>query len=199
MSATEWEDLLKAGLTSVQPPVHKEGEKKAAVAIVLADATHEILFIKRPVRPADPWSGHVALPGGRHEPLDPHLEATARRETWEEVGLQLSTELCWGALAPILATARVTVVPMWVTAHVYRIRGSAPALQLKPEEAESARWIPLERLLDPQHQNQVEVRRDGLNLKFPSWVVDDYTIWGLTYLIVRTFLRPLLKDAQQAP
>jgi len=197
MSATEWEAQLKTGLSLGIPAPHKEGDRRAAVAIILADTSHEILFIKRPIHPADPWSGHVALPGGRHEPQDPHLEATARRETWEEVGLNLSTELCWGALSPILATARVTIHPMWVTAHVYRIRGGPPALQLKSDEAESARWIPVEQLLDPRHQNQIQVRRDGLNMKFPSWVVDDYTIWGLTYLIVRTFLRPLLTDTQR--
>jgi 8-oxo-dGTP pyrophosphatase MutT (NUDIX family) len=198
MSATEWEALLKTGLTLAKPTVQKEGDRHAAVAIILADASADILFIKRPIHPADPWSGHVALPGGRHEPLDPHLEATARRETWEEVGLQLSAELCWGALTPILATARVTIHPVWVTAHVYRIPDFAPALKLNAGEAVSARWIPLEQLLHPRHQSQVEVRRDGLNLKFPSWVVDDYTIWGLTYLIVRTFLGPLLKGTGRA-
>jgi len=196
MSATEREALLKTGLLPVAPTPEREGDRKAAVAIVLTDSSHEILFIKRPIHPADPWSGHVALPGGRHEPLDPHLEATARRETWEEVGLELSPESFWGALAPILATARVTIHPMWVTPHVYRIRGGVPALQLKPDEAASARWIPLTQLLDPRHQSQVQVRRDGLDLKFPSWEIDDYTIWGLTYLIMRTFLRPLIEHVR---
>ena len=63
--------------------------RRAAVALILrdpGDGTLEFLMIKRADYEGDPWSGHVALPGGRHEQGDPTLEATAIRETWEETG-----------------------------------------------------------------------------------------------------------------
>lgn len=52
----------------------------------------EVLFIKRASRAGDRWTGHVALPGGKRDPEDADDQATAIRETWEEIGLDLTAE-----------------------------------------------------------------------------------------------------------
>lgn len=54
----------------------------------------EVLFIKRASRVGDRWTGHVALPGGKRDTEDSDDIAAAVRETWEEIGLDLSTEEC---------------------------------------------------------------------------------------------------------
>src|SRR6476646_9126644 len=66
---------------------------RAAVAAIMRERNGraEILFIKRAERESDPWSGHMAFPGGRREPSDETLLHTARRETLEEVGLDLAS------------------------------------------------------------------------------------------------------------
>ncbi|HEY9478577.1 MAG TPA: hypothetical protein VIP79_00745, partial [Gemmatimonadaceae bacterium] len=49
----------------------EEGMRRAAVALILrvGEANEpELLMIKRAVYEGDPWSGHIALPGGRREP-----------------------------------------------------------------------------------------------------------------------------------
>lgn len=199
MSATDRERVLRAGLSPGKKSPSLESERHAAVAIILADATLEMLFIRRPTHPRDPWSGQVALPGGRHEATDAHLEATARRETAEEVGIVLAEEHWWGALSPVQANARLNISPVWVTPQVYRIPGPAPNFQLKRDEAEAARWISLEDLLDPAHETNVHVRRDGTSLRLPGWQIDDFTIWGLTYFMVRAFLRPVMETARHQP
>jgi hypothetical protein len=51
----------------------------------------EILFIKRATRVGDKWTGHVALPGGKRDPEDMDDQATAKREAFEEVGIDLSS------------------------------------------------------------------------------------------------------------
>jgi 8-oxo-dGTP pyrophosphatase MutT (NUDIX family) len=59
---------------------------RAAVALVLRDGAPgevELLFIRRAEHEKDPWSGHMGFPGGRAEPGDASLEATAVRETLE--------------------------------------------------------------------------------------------------------------------
>jgi hypothetical protein len=78
-------------------PVRGNPEEAALVAAVALifheprDGPVELLFIKRAHRDGDPWSGQMAFPGGRVEPDDPNLEATATRETtcWTS-GLSLS-------------------------------------------------------------------------------------------------------------
>ncbi len=51
----------------------------------------EILFIKRAERKGDRWTSHVALPGGRRDPKDEDDRAAAVRETFEEVGIELTS------------------------------------------------------------------------------------------------------------
>src|SRR5207253_2021742 len=70
-------------------------ERYAAVAAVFragADDQPELLMIKRAEHEGDPWSGHVALPGGRMDPRDRDLEQTAVRETWEETGIDIERD-----------------------------------------------------------------------------------------------------------
>src|SRR6185295_16981272 len=74
---------------------HKEGGTpvaRASVAMVLAESGGEVdlLLIHRATRDDDPWSGHMAFPGGRRHPDDTDVVHTAVRETLEEVGIDLS-------------------------------------------------------------------------------------------------------------
>src|SRR4051812_4516960 len=82
------------------PGKHVEPEagrayRYAAIALVLRPSERgepELLMIKRAEHAEDPWSGHVACPGGRMDPDDRDLEATAIRETWEETGIDLARD-----------------------------------------------------------------------------------------------------------
>ncbi len=66
------------------------GMLEAGVAIILnAREGVEALFIKRKVSPKDPWSGHIAFPGGRREPGDKDILETVYREVLEEVSIDL--------------------------------------------------------------------------------------------------------------
>ncbi|NJK89114.1 MAG: NUDIX domain-containing protein, partial [Myxococcales bacterium] len=56
--------------------------RQAAVALCLkAEPELSILFIRRAQSPTDPWSGHMAFPGGRVEPDDRGPLGAAMRET----------------------------------------------------------------------------------------------------------------------
>src|SRR4051812_3842337 len=72
-----------APLTQQPTPGSAPAIRRAAVAAILRDAAEgpEILFIRRAEHPQDPWSGHMAFPGGREEPGDADLLETAIRET----------------------------------------------------------------------------------------------------------------------
>ncbi|RHY81058.1 hypothetical protein DYB35_002889 [Aphanomyces astaci] len=70
----------------------------------------ELLFIRRAINPRDRWSGHIAFPGGRVEAGESALDA-ARRETMEEVGVDLTHAEVLGQLDDRLA-ARNGLVPI---------------------------------------------------------------------------------------
>ena len=84
---------LEASLKARAPREENDpAARPAAVAILLRlgpSREPEVFFIQRAEYEGDPWSGHIAFPGGRAEPDDESLMHTAMRETYEETGFDL--------------------------------------------------------------------------------------------------------------
>jgi 8-oxo-dGTP pyrophosphatase MutT (NUDIX family) len=172
-------------------PAAPEGPvREAAVALVLrraiADDALELLFIKRAEYEGDPWSGHVAFPGGRHERGDPSLEHTARRETLEELAVDLGAD---GRLLGVLDDLhpRTPVLPpILVRPYVYALQRE---VVLRPsDEVAVAFWVPVADLLRPGAKVSSTVRARGRELLVPSFLHGGHVIWGMTERIVKTFL-----------
>ncbi len=150
---------------------------RAAVAAVFRDGEHgsEMLFIERARREGDPWSGHMALPGGRVDPVDEHAMATAERETLEEVALDLAPAERLGKLADLHGGVR----PITVSAFGYWLPGPRPALQPNYEVADTL-WIPLSELADPRHAVAYNAPMRPRET-FPGIAIaGDRVIWGMT-------------------
>ncbi|MFC1500453.1 NUDIX hydrolase, partial [Candidatus Zixiibacteriota bacterium] len=85
-------DSIRSILSRYQPRrADPDGRIQAAVALVLVPAGEglEMLLIKRTERDDDPWSGQMAMPGGRRDAEDDDLCQTAIRETREETAVDL--------------------------------------------------------------------------------------------------------------
>ena len=97
--------------------------RQAAVAIIVREVNNqlEMLFIKRAEKEGDPWSGHMAFPGGHREPHDPGLKEAAERETFEEIGLDLSIGNYLGAIDHQSAHPRGRILNMLIAPHVFEI------------------------------------------------------------------------------
>ena len=184
------EDALRVLRSHVPDTVpSKKATRNAAVAMVLADRPERglsALFIKRAEHPDDPWSGQMALPGGRREPYDDSLHAAARRETLEEVGLDLSEEMMVGRLSDV-SGGRLSVHGLAVSPFVFHHPGP-PRLQPNYEVAATV-WVPLAYLGDTANIQPYVFHLDPEKREFPSWVYEGYTIWGLTYRIIGSYLR----------
>ncbi|WP_437475859.1 CoA pyrophosphatase [Sorangium sp. So ce1014] len=143
----------------------------------------ELLLIRRAEHPADPWSGHMALPGGRREPSDESLLATAIRETREEVGIDLTAHGTLLARLPdIPAVARGRRVGMIIAPFVFALR-STPDLALSNEVAE-ALWTPLGPLARGERASSYAYTHEGNVRQLPCLRVDERVVWGLTYLML---------------
>jgi 8-oxo-dGTP pyrophosphatase MutT (NUDIX family) len=164
--------------------------RRAAVALVLrvplGAAGPELLLVKRAEYPGDPWSGHVAFPGGRAEPGDASPWHTAARETCEETGLDLlAAGRLLGTLDELYPRAPV-LPPVVVRPHVAVLGGGGPFV-LSGELA-AAFWVPLAHFAAPGVSADRAVVARGATLTVPSFAVEAHTVWGMTERILRQFL-----------
>jgi len=160
----------------------------AAVALILHAAAAEgleALFIKRAERSGDPWSGQIALPGGRRESGDADLLATALRETREETGIDLAGVEQLGRLDDLYPRTP-TLPPVLVRPYVFAV-AARPALA--PDvEVQRAFWVPLLRLAEPGVRRAVTLTLRGVERTFPAYHLGDDVIWGMTERIITPFV-----------
>jgi ADP-ribose pyrophosphatase YjhB (NUDIX family) len=175
-------------LGAYEPRLVDHAHSRAAVAVLLRDRGErvDVLFIKRAEFEGDPWSGHMAFPGGRMEAHDPEASDAAIRETREEVGLSLSGAVNLGRLDDL--QGRGDASGLVVSAHVYQL-GEPEALRPNHEVAE-AFWFPLHELHSPDRQ--VEYEHPLVEQSYPGIVVGNperHVVWGLTYRFLEDFHR----------
>lgn len=186
--ATEREILRLEDLLGRRTPKEieaEEGVSRAAVAAVLRPSPTgraDILLIRRSEDPRDPWSGHMAFPGGRADPKDPDLLATARRETAEEVGLSLANADVdvLGRLDDVQAMARGQRAPLIITPYVFRLRQDQPLIA-NPAEVEEALWADLGPMWSGKAKTTKRYEFEGRNYELPGFRVGERVVWGLTF------------------
>ncbi|MBC7841051.1 MAG: CoA pyrophosphatase [Gemmatimonadaceae bacterium] len=169
-----------------------EGLRWAAVALVLRGATvadASLLFIRRAERIGDPWSGHVAFPGGRRDASDATLEETARRETSEELSLDLGTDARLIGVLDDLRPGSAALPSIAVRPYVYALTREVALVPNK--EVHSAFWLPLFELRDPARSAEHVFERAGARLRFPAYLWGEDVVWGMTERIVTQLLSVL--------
>ena len=199
--------LLEALASLPRDPVHpaqlSAGRRHAGVALVLREGSGapaggppgsdrtgdvlDLLLIKRATNPRDPWSGHMALPGGRLEPGDVDLRATAMRETHEETGLILAASATYLGHLPTLEPVSRQIPPVSVSPHVFLAPTGVRATPASHEVA-ATHWVPVESLLDPRSAGEVQIPLPTGPRSFPCYRVEGQVVWGLTYRILSDFL-----------
>ena len=126
-------------------------------------------------------SGEVSFPGGKSEPDDADLVATALREALEEV-----------ALDPDAAGLRVIGVlePFWIPVSDYTVTPVLAVAARRPElvaaTAEVARIMepPIARFLPDAPIEIVERTIGDWPLRYGSYDVDGLSVWGATARIL---------------
>ena len=195
-----WEQIEAVLLARASIPVTDAVSSRAAVALILRDGRSglELLFIRRAVHPKDPWSGQMGFPGGRWEPGDGDLKATAIRETAEEIAVDLGAAAAYlGPLDELRAMARMRPMDLAITPFVFRLR--APVEPVAGEEVDSVHWLPIDALLGPELRSTVEYTQQGEALQFPCLRFQELVIWGLTYRMFAGFQKLLVPPGGDTP
>ena len=126
-------------------------------------------------------AGEISFPGGRRDPEDVDLSATALREAEEEIGLARTEVRLLGELEP---------TPTWVTNYViHPFVGLIPAgrvWELSPQEVDAVLELPLRALRAGRTRTRME--RRGIEFETDAYVVDEHLIWGATARILENLL-----------
>jgi len=164
----------------------EEKDAKAAVALILkkSDKDLETFFVKRIENSKDPWSGQMALPGGKRAKEDQSLKQTVVREILEETKINLLQ--CCHFLGVMSAMSSVRVANLKVLPFIFVLEHE-PSIVLNSRELESYVWIPLRELI--RHRGFTKFSFG----KSPAYIIGNYTIWGLTYRILEDFIQILEK------
>ena len=157
---------------------------RASVAAVFAESPQggtRLLFIERARQDGDPWSGHLAFPGGRVEAGDADSRATATRETWEEIGLDLGKHATWiGQLDDLEGPTPSRMIT--VSNHAWWLDSQDVKFDLN-HEVEDAFWMDLDHLVDPdKHFDYSYPLRPGFD--YPAIDLNGRVLWGLTLRLI---------------
>lgn len=161
----------------------------AAILLTLrarADGEPELLMIKRAEAEGDPWSGHVACPGGRMEAGDNDLAITALRETLEETGVDVARDgRLLGHLDDISPRTPV-LPPMVIRPYVALVRAGVEIVPSR--EVAAAFWVPVSALREQTAWGVGQVAVGGALRQVSVFQHGAYTVWGLTERVLRQFL-----------
>lgn len=174
-------DIIKK-LSQHLGEVSDEKGANAAVALLIKEVTDpSILFVKRIQNPTDPWSGQIALPGGKRDGKDKDLKDTVMREALEETGINLERSRFLGVMSIQKSTPRpeIKVLPFVIFLEY------EPAITLSERELEKYVWIPIEKLAKSKATVTFSFGES------PAYVIDDTVIWGLTHRIIEELMQIL--------
>lgn len=160
----------------------------AAVMVILRKdkSGYSMLFIKRPESKVDPFSGHMAFPGGKVKNGDKNKLETALRETVEETGIDLNRNgRILGELddvSPINPRTNHFIVTPYL-AYL------TEDLEIKPnEEVASSIWIPLFHFRNEKSFERRVLERHGMEIEEFIYLYNNHVIWGMTARILHQFL-----------
>lgn len=179
-------ETIRARLAAFQPALlPDEGLPRAAVLLPLYDTGGEphVLFTVRSEL-VEHHKGQISFPGGAADPEDPDLAHTARRETFEEIGVALDHIELLGQLDEMVTVSNFLVRPF-----VGRITvpGPYPFAHSEVEVAEILE-VPLSHLRDEANLVADVRQYQGREVMAYSYTFGKHLIWGATARILKQFL-----------
>jgi 8-oxo-dGTP pyrophosphatase MutT (NUDIX family) len=184
-------ELLPAARPS---ELHSPTSRDAAVLVPLfeGDGEAQVVLTKRPETMSS-HRGEIAFPGGKQEPGDPSLVATALREAQEEIGLDPADVEVFGELDHLS-----TVASQFTIAPVVGLLAAPPVLMPDPREVAAAFVVTIADLLDPDVWREEIWQLWGMWRPMAFYDLPGETVWGATARILTGLLSFLTAERRAA-
>jgi 8-oxo-dGTP pyrophosphatase MutT (NUDIX family) len=177
------QERMAARVLPMPPQIPGNARNSAVLSLFfpLADALHMVLIQR--TEDGGRHSGQVGFPGGRYEPSDADLSATALRETQEEVGVPSDAVTLLGGLTPLYIPVSNFMVHPFVGYTPQR-----PDYVLSQDEVAGIYEVAVGELFLPERKIVTTVRPSSapnLMLTVPAYTLTDGPIiWGATAMML---------------
>ncbi len=157
--------------------------RKAGVLILLyIKAGRLCVLLTRRTESVLHHRGQISLPGGEQHAGE-SLEATALRETVEELGSDLGAVRVLGRLTPLyIPPSNFCIYPT-----VAFIPG-ALEFRLQPEEVAEVIEAPVDHLADPANVRRETWHYGARDVDVPFYIFEGHKIWGATAMVLAELL-----------
>ncbi|MDX1692178.1 MAG: CoA pyrophosphatase [Ketobacteraceae bacterium] len=180
--------MLNFLLPSRVPFRHRLARSAVAIIYRYRDEECELLLIKRSKRDGDPWSGHMAFPGGLIQAEDSSASDAAIREVREEIGIDLYRCARFSMrLSDLITRRHHRFLPMVVSPFLFLL--TRPVEFTTNHEVEEVLWIPLAYFQNPANRETMIWEIGPLKLRLSCYRYEGRLIWGLTYLMIQNVIR----------
>jgi 8-oxo-dGTP pyrophosphatase MutT (NUDIX family) len=186
MPTDDWLERTRQALSEYIPRRLECGDATPAAILVLVydrDGEAHVLFTER-THQVEHHKGQISFPGGACDEGDDSLEATALRETAEEIGVEPEAVEIVGQLDEMLTVSNFRVTP-----YVGILKANSEHdFVINSHEVAQVVQVPLPHLMDEQNM-ELEVRQHkGKQVLVPAYTYESHRIWGATARMLRQFL-----------
>jgi len=181
-------EVLRRALDGERAIADDSAALRAAVCVLVAGADQTagvcpvVCLIRRAKWAGDPWSEHIALPGGSRTGDETPAE-TVRREVREEVGISIGDAEELTALPQLRVRLAGRERTLLLDSFVYHVTGPVPALRCSPE-IHSAFWVPVADLWNPANLDHLALGDRGDTLVYPALRLPQGTVFGITLRVL---------------
>lgn len=152
------------------------------VTLIKEENRFKIPFIQRP-KSSRVHPGQIAFPGGGQEEQDTDLNATALRETWEEIGITVPETNIIGTLSDMYVVPSNSMITP-VVAYL----NETPTYNHDPKEVDNILEFYLDDLQNKNYHTVKIIETPVGIVEMPAFQIGEHLIWGATARILRELI-----------
>ncbi len=188
---------LKAILSNREPKRIKDNgadytQASVLLPLFIRDGRYWLLLMRR-ANTVEYHKGEVSFPGGVVDEVDDSLEGTAKRETFEEIGVREEDIEILGQLDDMTTITSRFIVHPFVGAVPFPYEFS-----INKREVEHLIEVPLQFFLDPSQPRPFSINYTGDTFETPAFIYKGTVIWGATERILENFISLIRSTIQRS-